>query len=363
MLTITAAKASTTCGSVKSSYKEQGCCGNPSKAFKASSLQCTICAVGCAPYGMDKVDQWFKTAEAMGEQCDLMIHLGDVMGSGPTANNIECNASIMTPPIDQMMRQGKPLLFMPADNEVADCHRAAGNKNGVSYPVEFVKAEDSRNFWINRYFQDTTTDLTGTLPLTTQSAECPFNTYLEKCGAAVSTYEIPGSQFYLQDESHNYPTQDQADPIADRKAMYNRANDCALTWLEQSFQKANAAGLHTLFLFYHAAFWQMSGGFPKDFGAAMSTYGFGGDIHNADTLGMASPYEPVANKILELADMYPDLMVYNVISDWHFFHMQNPKRKKNLMLVMTEGDKEGIETFVKFKVDAAEGVMVQEVTI
>ena len=75
---------------------------------------------------MDRVDQWVHSVKAMGEQCDVMIHLGDVMGGGPTAGNIECNASIMSGPIDAMKAQGKPLLFLPADNEVADCHRAAG---------------------------------------------------------------------------------------------------------------------------------------------------------------------------------------------------------------------------------------------
>jgi len=313
--------------------------------------------VGCAPYGIENIPKWHKTVKAMGEQCDLMIHLGDVMAAGPHGE-IECNRSFMEAPIVEMMQQGKPVLFTPADNEVADCHRAASVSE--PYPVDFLRAEDARNFFIDRFFQDTTTDLTGTLALTTQSAACPFNTYVEMRGAAVSTYEVSGSQWYLSDESGRYPHQNDVDPIADRKVMYDRAKDCALSWLDQSFRKAAASGLKNLFLFYHAGFWQNSGSFPKTYGESLSTHGFGGSVWNETTLGH-TPFEPLANKLLALADEYPNLMIYNVVSDWHMFHVQNPQRKKNLLVVMTEGDRVGLETFVKFQID--ETVTVQEVKV
>lgn len=347
-----------TCGDVKSEYKRQGCCGQPTKQFDTDGLEPTLCAVGCAPYGFDKWPQWPALVKAMGEQCDLMVHVGDLMGG---STGLHCNRSYMEQPIAQMMTAGKPLLFIPGDNEVADCHRAASAN--PPDPVDFLKAEDARNFFIERFFQDTTTDLTGTMQLSTQSADCPFNTYVENFGVAISTYEIPGGQFYLADESSRQPMQNTVDPIADRKAMFDRAWGCGETWLEQSFEKAHAAGLTTLFLFYHAGFWQNDGSFPKSYGNTLSSYGFGGDIWNETTLGYYTPYVPVADKILGLAQQYPDLMVYNVVSDWHFFHMQNPQRQKNLMVVMTEGDESGLETFVKFKLTRDRGIMVQEVYV
>ena len=46
-----------------------------------------------------------------------------------------------------------------------------------TYPREsqFYQAEAARTYMIEQFMTDTTTDLTGKLPVTTQSEECPFN--------------------------------------------------------------------------------------------------------------------------------------------------------------------------------------------
>eukprot|EP00965_Chrysotila_dentata_P252507 6210719-Pleurochrysis_carterae.AAC.6 len=70
--------------------------------------------------------------------------------------------------------------------QATDCHRsrsradltAEGGQGGSpNYPVaaEFLTAEGARTHIINTFYSDITTDLTGQLPVTTQSADCPFN--------------------------------------------------------------------------------------------------------------------------------------------------------------------------------------------
>lgn len=325
--------------------------------------QCNICAVGCAPYGISKWGDWEHTVATMGQQCDLMIHLGDVIGG---SGALICNRSILEVPILKMMSAGPPLLFTPSDNEVSDCHRAASDRDeGTPAPADFYKAEDARTWWKDTFFQDTTKDLTGKLAVQTQSADCPFNVYVEKCNVAVVTLEVPGSQFYLADESHRYFKQDEVDPIAQRKDMFTRANNCALSWVSDSVNKAKAAGLKTVFLCFHAAFWESTTVYNGNFGKAYSTFRLRGNVHNETTIGHL-PYQPFGDKIIDAAQNNPDIMIYCLISDNHFFFMQSPDKIKNLVVVMTEGDSRGIETFLRLTIDQADHfdpVTVKEVHV
>jgi len=244
---------------------------------------------------------------------------------------------------------------------VNDCHRAAS----AGKPADFYSAEAARQFLIDSFFQDRTTDLTGTLDVDTMSAECPFHVFAEHCGTAVVTLEVPGSQWYLADETSKRPEQDNVDPVADRKVMHDRAKDCTLAWLETSFKKAHDRGLRAVIIAYHAGFWQNTGEFPGTYGEGISTYGLAGNVWNETTLGY-KPYQPLSDKLVELADAYPDIMVYTVHADWHFWHIQSPLKKKNMVDVGVEGSTAALTSYARLSIDTSnvlDPVTVKEVHV
>lgn len=303
----------------------------------SSSEECNICTVGCAPYSTIPYPAWSQVAAEMAMECKLMIHVGDTQ-SGATP----CNTSTMMEPLTRLVDTGTPTLYTVGDNEVNDCHRAYS----AGTPAEFYVAEDARQAFIDTWFQDTTTDLTGTYPVETQSADCPFNVFVEECGAAVVTVEIPGSQWYLADERASRPLQDDIDPIADRIDMYNRAKDCTLAWLDEKVAYANSTGLKAILINYHASFWLNT----NTFGDTLTTSNFGGDIWNITTLGHL-PYQPIADKLIELAETFPNIVIMTVHADWHYYRIMSPLRMTNLIDVMTDGSTAALTTYLKFSID------------
>eukprot|EP00971_Amphidinium_carterae_P336681 6473185-Amphidinium_carterae.1 len=306
--------------------------------------ECSICMTGCTPYS--SVAEWVPTVSDMAEQCDLMVHTGDLFGSG-----VACNASTLSAPLNAFKNTSTPALYTIGDNEAVDCFR------NYPEPQDFVTAQEARSWLISEYFSDTTTDLTGTLDVETQSAQCPFNVYVEKCGVAVVTLEVPGSYWYLHDESAKYPLQDDADPLADRKAMYDAAKDCALSWLDSSVAKAKAANLPGMLIFYHAAFWAASAanlGSGSDWGGELYTKGMG-DYYSVEVLGY-HPYEPIAEKIVELVDANPNMQFVSGHADWHYWRQQSPLKKANYLDVMVEGSTAGMTSYARFVVDTSESI-------
>jgi len=350
-----------TCGALKTEYKNQACCGQPAKPFSFAAAveakeRCSVCIVGCAPYADHPYPVWSRVVDQMAGQCGLMVHVGDTQ-SGSTP----CNRTTMSGPLEVMRASGTPTLYTMGDNEVNDCHRAAS----AGKPADFYTAESARQFLIDSFFQDRTTDLTGSLNIETMSAECPFHAFAEHCGTAVVTLEVPGSQWYLADETASRPQQDVVDPLAGRKAMYDRAKNCTLAWLETTFQKAHSRGLRAVIIAFHAGFWQNTGTFPGTYGEGISTYGFGGDVWNEETLGHL-PYQPLSDKLLELADAYPQLMVYTVHADWHYWHVQSPLRKKNLVDVGVEGSTAALTSYARLSIDTSnvlDPITVREVHV
>ena len=303
----------------------------------AGGEECAICTVGCAPYSAIPYPSWSQVAYEMAEECALIIHVGDTQ-----AGSAACNMSSMMEPLGRLNDTGTPTLYTVGDNEINDCHRAYSSGT----PADYYVAEEARQAFVDVWFQDLTTDLTGTLAVETQSADCPFNVYVERCGAAVVTVEIPGSQWYLADETALRPLQNDIDPIADRIHMYNRAKDCTLAWLDDKLAVANATGLRAVLVNYHASFWLNA----DSFGSELTTSNFGGDYWNMSTLGHL-PYQPISDKFFELADTYPHIAIYTVHADWHYYRVMSPLKQRNLVDVMTDGSAEALTTYLKFTID------------
>ena len=139
---------------------------------------------------------------------------------------------------------------------------------------------------INQFFQDTSTDITGTLPVHTQSSECPFNVMVEMGGMLTVTIEMPGSNFGLSNE----PNMEFVDPFnnsaGSHVAMYHRANDCNLPFISQAAASAHAHGIKAVLIGFHARWWT--------------------DPPNGGTKHWG--YDGFMAKMLEVTSQYPDIM-------------------------------------------------------
>ena len=266
---------------------------------------------GCAPYS--PVQDWIPTLQNMAESCELMVHVGDTI-----AGSAVCNATTMAPPLDAFKSQGIPALYTLGDNENNDCHRRASQ--GI--PAEIYKATDARRWHVENYGIGGGKDLTGMLDVDAQSDACPFNQYVEKCDAAVVTLEVPGTQWYLGDERAKYADQDTVDPLDDRVVLYTTTRDCALAWLDSSVEKAKAAGLHAMLIFYHASFWESSAaqlGSKDDFGSTL----YGGSVYDSpeanSATGGENPYNALKEKLLQIAADNPDITFYTGHADHHYW--------------------------------------------
>eukprot|EP00961_Rhodomonas_salina_P151348 2037324-Rhodomonas_salina.4 len=277
--------------------------------------ECNICMVGCAPYVSASIsyDTWTGVLDHMADHCALVVHVGDTIPSGYV-----CNDTVLSKPLDDFKAMattaGIPALYTLGDNECNDCHRKFGD---ATKPAQFYKAKDARDWVVGKYFTDTTKDLTGKEDVTTQSAECPFNVYIKKCNAAVVTLEVPGSYWYMADESKAYPDQYTVDPfegVQGRIAMYQQARDCTLAFIDESMEKAkNDPDVHSVMFFFQASFWTEKAsnegssstfgqklydkGSSMPEGSSVPWYNATKEAYDA-TNGGENPFKPLADKLL-----------------------------------------------------------------
>lgn len=180
-----------------------------------------------------------------------------------------------------------------------------------------------------------------------------------------------GSQWYLADQSgsSNYPNQNSVDPLADRLGMYLNAKDCALDWIEQSAAKADAAGLRSVVFLFQAHYWT-----TDKYGSVVShlpSDGIG-EYYNKTNLAaltealtgeaIQEPFQPLYDKLSDIAFRYPDILFYAVHADSHVWTdiRQNSyatnigddiKSHQNLMILQVEGDSRGLTMYAKFSFD------------
>ena len=202
----------------------------------------------------------------------------------------------------------------------------------------------------------------------TQTYSCDFDKYVELDNYAVATLEVIGSHYYLDDERlSGYPNQNETDPLHDRLAMYLNANDCALDWIERSTKKASKHGLRAVFFMLHASFYGENGKKELDSRTIGQYYReeqlrkYIEDLNIEEKI--SRPYEPLFDKLSEIAWQYPDLMFYVVHSDAHRFSTlrMNPGMHNrgfsryyshhNLMIHQVEGASRAMTMYTKFTID------------
>jgi len=276
----------------------------------------------------------------MAAECTLLVHLGDTKsGSGP------CNDTLMAEPLRIMIRAGTPALYTLGDNEATDCHRmlsrsdmtaqggVVGHSTFAQYPkaAEFLTAEGGRSHMIQEFFTDRTTDLTGKLPIHSQSADCPFNQMVVVEHMVVTTIEMPGSNFGLKVENN----MELVDSPESHQMMYDRANGCNMDWIPAAAQMAVDQNLKSVLIGFQAAWWDP---------ATVAAEGSVATVSN-------SAYQPFLDKMLEVTAAHPDIMFYTIHADAHFWLSFSPGNTNNWMNLMIEGSDYALTSYAKFTAD------------
>ncbi len=278
--------------------------------------------------------------------------------------------------VDAAKKTGTAVFYAPGDNELNDCHRDGSRV--PPRPADFYKAAEAREFLIQDTNLRRDTDLTGkhkadshllagNIPGTSDPYDCAFDKYYadKKEGYAIATLEVMGSQWYLADQSgsSSYPNQNEVDPLADRLPMYLNAKDCALDWIEQSASKASDDGLTSVIFLFQARYWAMdqygsvNGHLPSDgIGAYYSKENLASMTETLTGEAIEEPFQPLYDKLTEVAKNYPDIMFYAVHADSHVWVNirqdsyatnigENIVSHQNLMILQVEGDSRGLTMY------------------
>lgn len=301
-----------------------------------------VCVIGCTPYvnlynGNNGIEKFKALLKDMADDCDMIVHVGDTKTGGAP-----CNKDTMSAPLHMVINATKPkskmVLYAIGDNEATDCHRAASRP--VPIAAEYLKAADAREFFVNDLNMSNGRDLTGrfrveshiklgNIPGTSQPYSCDFDKLVVAKDFILITIEVPGSQWWLTDESkRGYPNQDTVDPLADRFAMYLNAKDCALEWITMAAQKANQLGKRAVIITLQAHFWEhdIYGAVKKHLDSALDGIG---DYYNKTNLSkmtldatgvnISEPYEPLYTHMKMTALNNSKIMFVTANADTHFW--------------------------------------------
>jgi len=347
-----------------------------------------LCVVGCTPY-VDLTRQetglrkYRALVKEMARTCDVIAHIGDTKpGAMPCMRNWMIKSVHILKTIAK--KYGKIALYAPGDNELNDCHRhghEARPENGTVLS-EIYKASHAREHLVESLRLNRPTDLTSRYPVqnheyggksvipgTDRPYSCDFDKYVELDDYAIATLEVIGSHMYLGDErKEGYPNQDKVDPLMDRLFMYLNAMDCALEWIDQSASKASDSGKRALFILFHGIFY-------GSFGTAHLGSNGIGEFYNNENLQrytqiftgekISYVYQPLFDKLTEVALKHKNLMFYVVHSDAHRIQtirlnpgkhntgLTGPRLKShhNLMAHMVEGASRSLTMYSRFTVD------------
>ena len=357
------------------------------KSTTSTNTKKALCVVGCTPYvnpddPTSGILKWDALVAEMAQNCAVVVHVGDTKASAAP-----CNKNLMTGPLKTMAtaarKYGSIALYAVGDNEMVDCHR-----DGSKVPprvTDFYKASNARAFIVSDMNMNSGFDLSGkvkvqshvlagTIPGTTAPYSCDFDKYVEVDNYAVVTLEVPGSFWYLADQSaKTYINQDSVDPLAGRLSMYLNAKDCALDWITQSALKASTKGLKAVYFTLQAHFWGYDGE-----GAVIGPYLGGvngvGTYYNSTNLasitekltgkGISEPYQPLYDHLTRVALQYPKIMFYVVNADNHLWTQvrmnsvinnsgNTTLSHHNLMILQVEGDSRALTMYAKFSVDGS----------
>jgi hypothetical protein len=348
-----------------------------------------LCVIGCTPYvALDQPSYGYYKYTAMVQEmartCDIVVHIGDTKPPGTI-----CNRTNLVKSVHVLRAAAKRnhiiALYAPGDNELNDCHRVASSTSNHTslesiQPADFYRAAEARSYLIQELQLQGDKDLTlqyavdthhrfrrkTMVPGSNHAYECAFDKYVELDHYAVATLEVPGSHWYLDDETDSkYPLQDQVDPLKDRFGMYLNAMECAEDWIDQSVTKAVTSHKRALFFTMHAKFYANIG--SETVGHPLGTYYNASNfLHHmqdvANRTNVALVYQPLFDKLKQVAKDHADLIIYVVHADGHRFqtlrlnsHLQNDPTafysNQNLVAHMVEGLSRALTMWTRFTVD------------
>lgn len=239
-----------------------------------------VAVIGDSPYGIayGDVAQYnanpaFISAVNADPSLSLALHVGDIH-----SGKEYCTEAYNIGVFNQWKSFKMPLVYVPGDNEWADCHKAkqgGGAYNATTAAIDYVttnggsyaKGDPLANLGLIRsiFFPAPGKSL-GTSPMTVHSqaleydvktpADAQFveNVWFEKNGVMFVTINVPGGSNNNKDNWYGTPTQSnaQANEVATRTA----AN---LRWLDTAFAQATTNKDIAVLIQIQADMWDQDG--------------------------------------------------------------------------------------------------------
>ena len=185
------------------------------------------------PYSVEQDSEFERLTEIINADNDLrwVVHLGDFKGG-----SAPCTDSVFVHRLDLFQKFEHPFIFVPGDNDWADCHRTGSD------PLErLIKMRSV-------FFPEPGRTLgRKTMPVITQAAnpmfaEFPEHVRWKKNGVMFAALHIVGSFNFGWDFEHRTRAHD--DEV-------ERRTNAAIAWMQQSFEEAITDKSADLFLMIH----------------------------------------------------------------------------------------------------------------
>ena len=196
-----------------------------------SSEAFSIALMGDIPYSERQIglfEELIKEVNA-DSTVDLVLHAGDIKGSGP------CNNQIYHDRFDLFQKFNKPFIYTIGDNEWTDCHR---EENGQYSPLE-------RLDFLRTVFFSNPSQSSGAqpIPVRTQSSMPGFESFVEHTvflhkRITFGTVHVVGSNNNLIPWSGIDPQDSFATPRLDRLKEFQMREKAVIHWLHQVFHFA-----------------------------------------------------------------------------------------------------------------------------
>jgi len=229
------------------------------KQAERSNEPVTLAVIGDAPYGAAQVVDFPNLVAHINldPEVSRVVHVGDIK-NGSTV----CSDGHFALVASYFSTFQDPLVYTPGDNEWTDCHRT---NNGKYDPLERLEA-------LRALFYATPGVTLGgqQRPLHTQAGQAGFEDLPEnqawiRSRVVFSTLHVVGSRNGLVP----WFTDDAADAFVDdparRLAEVARRTEAALSWIDYSFDLAEAPRAKAVVLFMQADTWPgaQDDGFPE----------------------------------------------------------------------------------------------------
>jgi hypothetical protein len=212
--------------------------GSP-EAASPSLRSLTIAVIGDVPYGEEQEESVGSLVDAINDdpRVSLAVHLGDLKnGSTPCSDERLAAALAMFASFDD------PVVYTPGDNEWTDCHRPSSGRYDPLERLGQLRAT---------FFAEPGSSL-GRHPRTVEHEDTVVeNVRLTDSGVALATLHVVGSDNGLEPWSglgHTAPTPEQAAEVSARVSA-------AVTWVDETFDAAQDAGLRGVVLAMQADTW------------------------------------------------------------------------------------------------------------